>query len=109
MRFYGIAYEEKLHEIVEKIQGGVWIYEEEGKKEELDAEKVKEKLHELIQKVKGWKQENRYIPAGTAFFFVSTPDEPVAIKVYDLTSLGCSPSLNPARWKIYRKELEGKL
>ncbi|MEJ5338616.1 MAG: hypothetical protein WHS43_03055 [Aquificaceae bacterium] len=109
MRFYGIASEERILEIVERITDGVWVYEDNGKREELDVEGAKKKLLELVNMVKGWKEESRHIPAGTTFFFVSTPESPQAVKVYDLSSLGCSSSLSPARWKVYRKELEGQL
>ncbi len=109
MRFYGIPSEDRMYEIVERIQEGQWIYEENGKKQELDTQRAKEKLLELTTMVKKWKEEARSIPAGTTFFFVSTPDNPQAIKVYDLSSLGCSSSLSPARWKVYKKELEGQL
>ncbi len=109
MRFYGIPSEERMLNIVEKISDGVWFYEENGKREELFSDEVKRKLVELVHLVKGWKEESRHIPLGTTFFFVSTPDNPTAIKVYDLSSLGCSSSLSPARWKFYKKELEGQL
>lgn len=109
MRFYGIPFEDRVLEIVERITDGAWLYEENGNTEELSAEEVKKKLLELVNMVKSWKQESRHIPAGTTFFFVSTPDNPQAIKVYDLSSLGCSSSLSPARWKVYKKELEGQL
>lgn len=109
MRFYGIASEDRIFEIVQKITEGIWLYEENGQKQELDVDGVREKLLELVRTVKSWKEENRHLPAGTTFFFVSTPDNPQALKVYDLSSLGCSSSLSPARWKVYRKELEGKI
>ncbi len=108
MRFYGVL-EERMVEIIENVSDGEWIIEEDGKKEELSAQEVKEKLLELVQKVKTWKEENKYIPSGTIFFFVSTPDSPQAFKVYDLSSLGCSTKLDPARWKIYKKELLGQV
>ncbi|MFN4320067.1 MAG: hypothetical protein ACK4FY_06340 [Aquificaceae bacterium] len=109
MRFYGIPSEERVLEIIESIKDGVWIFEENGKTQSLDAEGIKEKLYELVNRVKGWKEQNKHLPAGTVFFFVSTPDEPQAFKVYDLSSLGCSTKLDPARWKIYKKEFLGKL
>ncbi len=59
--------------------------------------------------VKGWKEQNKHLPTGTVFFFVSTPDNPQAFKVYDLSSLGCSTKLDPARWKVYKKELLGQV
>ncbi len=109
MRFYGIPSEDRILEIVERMTEGAWLYEENGNRQELSVEEAKGKLFELVNMVKGWKQESRHIPTGTTFFFVSTPDNPQAIKVYDLSSLGCSSSLSPARWKLYRKELQGQL
>lgn len=109
MRFYGIHSEERILEILENLEGDSWIFEDNGKKETLDLQGAKTKLLELVKMVKSWKESNRYIPLCTAFFFVSLPDKPQAFKVYDLSSLGCSSSLSPARWKVYKKELEGQV
>lgn len=105
MRFYGIPSEERVLEIIENIKDGIWIFEEKGKTQSFDAEGIKEKLRELVNMVKGWKEQNKYLPPSTVFFFVSTPDDPQAFKVYDLSSLGCSTELDPARWKVYRRSL----
>lgn len=108
MRFYGIPSEDRVAEIVEMMKEETWIYEDlqEGVRERLSLEKTKEKLMELIRTVKGWKESNKHIPSATTFFFVHTPSDPKAFKVYDLSSLGCSSSLSPARWLIYREGLE---
>lgn len=104
MRFYGVQ-EDKLLEVIDKIKDGLWVFEEDSRREELSSEDAKRKVLELVERVKAWKEGNRHIPVGTVFFFVSTPDDPKAFKVYDLSSLGCSVSLNPAKYKLYSKEL----
>lgn len=109
MRFYGIPSEERALEIVDAIKDGNWVYEESSHREVMDAQAVKEKLREIIKQVREWKENNRHIPAGTAFIFVHEPSDPKVFKIYDLSSLGCSPSLNPPRWKIYREELSGHI
>ena len=109
MRFYGIPSEDRVLEIIEGIKDGAWVLEEDGKTQTFDAEGIKERLRELVYMVKGWKEQNKYLPTGTVFFFVSTPDNPQAFKVYDLSSLGCSTKLDPARWRVYKKELLGQV
>lgn len=108
MRFYGLS-EDKMFEVIEKIESGSWILEEDGRIEKISQEEAKTKLRELLEKVKEWKEKSKHIPPGTLFFFVSTPNNPQAIKVYDLSSLGCSSSLDPAKWKIYKEEFKGKV
>lgn len=96
-------------EILENIGEGLWVFEEGEKRQVLNSEEVKEKLKELVSLVREWKSQIRQLPASTPLFFVHEPSEPKAFKIYDLSSLGCAPSLNPPRWKVYRKELEGQL
>ncbi len=105
MRFYGIPSEDRVLEIIELIREGEWVFEEKGKKEILEAEQVRERLRSIVEEVKSWKISNKHIPSATTFFFVHEPSEPKAFKIYDLSSLGCSNSLVPPRWKVYRKEL----
>ncbi|RMH81068.1 MAG: hypothetical protein D6674_01515 [Acidobacteria bacterium] len=106
MRFYGVPSEERLAEIIERIEDGEWFYEGDGKREVLSTEQVKRKLTEILEEIKKWKSSNSYIPAGTTFFFVHEPQNPKAFKIYDLSSLGCASSLSPPRWKFYLKGLE---
>ncbi len=111
MRFYGIPSEDRALEIVKSIDRGEWIYEDTKEKTrlELDHEEVKEKLKNLVEEVKRWKEELSTLTQGTVFIFVCEPQEPKAFKIYDTSSLGCSTSLTPPRWKVYLKELEKSL
>ncbi|MDW8293782.1 MAG: hypothetical protein RMK21_00295 [Aquificaceae bacterium] len=109
MRFYGISSEDKAMEMVESISEGEWVFEEEGNKRLLSLEEARLKLKELVELVKSWKSQMKHLPAYTALIFVHEPSEPKAFKIYDLTSLGCASSLNPPRWKLYRRDIEAQL
>ncbi|MEN3028569.1 MAG: hypothetical protein ABDH29_05025 [Aquificaceae bacterium] len=109
MRFYGISSEDRILEIVESIADGEWIFEEEGEKRLLSLEEARLRLKELVELVKNWKGQMKHLPAGTALIFVHEPSEPKAFKIYDLSSLGCASSLNPPRWKVYRRDMEAQL
>lgn len=108
MRFYGV-HEDKVPEIMEKIEESLWIFEEDGRIEKINREEVRMRIKDILQRIKEWKEKNKFIPPGTIFFFVSTPDSPKAIKIYHLSSLGCSVSLDPPKWKIYKEDLQGKI
>ncbi len=111
MRFYGIPSEDRVLEIIETINGGVWIFEDtkEGKKETHSSEEIKRILKELTEEVKRWKEGLSTLTKTTVFIFVHEPSNPKAFKIYDTSSLGCSTSLTPPRWKVYIKELEGEV
>lgn len=106
MRFYGVPSEDRALELIEKLPQGRWILEENSKREVLSREEAKERLRRIVEEVKGWKEQNKHIPPTTTFIFVHEPSEPKAFKIYDLSSLGCSVSLNPPRWKVYLEGLE---
>ncbi len=111
MRFYGIPSEDRVLEIVRGIDGGEWVFEDtkEKVKKVLSPEEARRKLEELVQEVKGWKEQLTTLTQTTVFIFVHEPDNPKAFKIYDTSSLGCSTSLTPPRWKVYLKELEGSV
>ncbi|WP_448587422.1 hypothetical protein [Thermocrinis sp.] len=104
MRFYGIPSEDRALEILENIPNGLWLFSEGSHRVQLSSEEVKEKLKEVILTVKSWKEKEKHIPQSTTFVFIHTPSEPKHFKVYDLSSLGCSPSLNPPKWECYLLE-----
>jgi len=111
MRFYGIASEERALEISESINSGEWVFEDtkEGSREVLSSEGAKEKIRWLVGEVKRWKESLTTLTKGTVFIFVHEPSDPRAFKVYDTSSLGCSTSITPPRWKLYLRDLEGKV
>ncbi|NPA33083.1 MAG: hypothetical protein GXO04_05605 [Aquificae bacterium] len=110
MRLYGIPSEERALEIAQNIKEGEWVLEDlkENRKQELSPEKAREVFKELINRVKEWKEKSAMLTKHSIFIFVDNPQNPSAIKVYDTSSLGCGTSLLPERWRLYRKELEGK-
>jgi len=111
MRFYGIPSEDRVLEIIDKIDSQDWVYEDvkEKVKEVLSGEEVKERLKDIVNEVKRWKESLTTLTQGTVFIFVHEPENPKAFKIYDTTSLGCSTELTPPRWKVYLKDLENKL
>ncbi|RLJ71409.1 hypothetical protein BCF55_1711 [Hydrogenivirga caldilitoris] len=111
MRFYGIPSEDRVLEIVNGINSGEWVFEDVkgGNREILDASSVKERLKKIIGEVKSWKEQLTTLAKGTVFVFVHEPEDPKAFKIYDTSSLGCSTELTPPRWRVYIKELEGKV
>jgi len=106
LRFYGIPSEDRALEIVEGLVEGRWVFEEGSSKERLSTKQAKERLRAIIEQVKSWKEQNKHIPKTTTFIFVHEPSSPKAFKIYDLSSLGCSTSLNPPRWRVYLEGLE---
>jgi len=104
MRFYGIPSEDRALELLAGMPEGRWVFVEGSTQTELDLEQAKEKLREIFLLIKGWKESNKHIPQTTTFIFVHTPDQPKHFKIYDLSSLGCSVSLNPPRWECYLLE-----
>ncbi len=111
MRFYGIPSENRVLEIIENINSGEWVFEDtkEKVKESLNSEEAKERLRKLTEEVKRWKESLTTLTQGTVFIFVHEPESPKAFKIYDTSSLGCSTELTPPRWKVYLKELDGKV
>ncbi len=111
MRFYGVPSEERVLEIVEGINSGEWIFEDtkEGRREILTGEETRERLRSLVTEVRGWKESLTTLTRTTVFIFVHEPGNPKAFKIYDTSSLGCSTELTPPRWKVYLKELEGRV
>jgi hypothetical protein len=109
MRFYGVGSEERLSEIISSINGGEWIFEDlkQENREVLNGELARERLWEILLEIRKWKEEFSTLAKGTIFVFVHEPENPRAFKIYDTSSLGCSTSLTPPRWRLYRKELEG--
>ncbi|MFN3813223.1 MAG: hypothetical protein ACK4SM_01190 [Aquificaceae bacterium] len=103
MRFYGIASEERVKEIIESIEGGVWFFEDtkQGLKERLNHQEAKERLKKILLEIQNWKSSMSLLPKSTIFVFVHEPSCPKAFKIYDTTSLGCSSELTPPRWKVY--------
>ncbi|SNZ12298.1 hypothetical protein [Hydrogenobacter hydrogenophilus] len=111
MRFYGIPSEEKVLEMIQNIKDGEWFFEDTNAmlKEKLSAEEVKERLKDILLQIKNWKSQMKFLPNNTVFVFVHEPSDPKVFKIYDTSSLGCSSSLSPPRWKIYRKEYEHQI
>ncbi len=111
MRFYGLPSEERLKEIAESLDSGEWVFEDlkENKRLILKGHEVKEKLKEISERIKSWKEEFSTLARSTIFVFVHEPSNPKAFKIYDPSSLGCSTRLTPPRWKIYMKDLEGRV
>ena len=107
MRFYGIPSEDRVLEIVNNIVQGEWIFEDTKEKERkvLSSEEAKKLLQDLVNEVKSWKENLSTLSKSTVFIFVSEPSEPKAFKIYDTSSLGCSTSLTPPRWKVFLKDL----
>ncbi|AAC07857.1 putative protein [Aquifex aeolicus VF5] len=110
MRLYGIPSEDRAEEIANNIKEGEWVFvdRQENKKEFLSAEEAREKFKELINQVRSWKEQMSTLSKYAIFIFVDDTQNPKAIKVYDTSSLGCSTSLVPERWRLYRKEMEGE-
>ncbi|ADO45266.1 conserved hypothetical protein [Hydrogenobacter thermophilus TK-6] len=110
MRFYGIASESRVTEVLEHIEDGVWFFEDTktGSRERLDGKQVKEKLRDILKQVEEWKEKLHLIPKNTVFVFVHEPSDPKAFKIYDTSSLGCASSLSPPRWKIYKEGVQIK-
>jgi len=104
MRFYGIPSEDRALEILESLPEGLWVFKDNSLQVQLSSKEVKEKLREIILMVKSWKEKEKHIPQTTTFVFVHTPAQPKHFKIYDLSSLGCSVSLNPPRWECYLLE-----
>ncbi len=112
MRFEGLLSDEALIPIVERIDDGEdWVYEDtvEKVKEYIKGAEAKVRLREIYVMIKRWKDTFGTLSRGTVFIFVHEPEDPKAFKIYDTSSLGCGTSLPPPRWKIYLKELEGKV
>lgn len=111
MRFYGVPSENRVLEMLENLKEGEWVFEDtkEKSKRMLSFEEAKVKLKELVEEVKSWKEQLTTLTQGTVFIFVHEPSEPKAFKIYDTSSLGCSTELTPPRWKVYLKELDGKV
>jgi hypothetical protein len=111
MRFYGIPSEERVLEVIQNIKDGEWFFEDTNAKlkEKLSAKEVKERLENILSQIKNWKLQMRSIPNNTVFVFVHEPSNPKVFKIYDTSSLGCSSSLSPPRWKIYLKEYEDQV
>ncbi|HIC98002.1 MAG TPA: hypothetical protein EYP11_06375 [Aquificaceae bacterium] len=111
MRFYGIPSEDRAFEIVKRIEGGEWVFEDikEGSRALLGPEEVKAKLEELLKEVTSWRESLAIMLRGTVFVFVHEPSQPKAFKIYDPSSLGCSTELTPPRWKVYIRELDGEV
>lgn len=72
-------------------------------------EEAKERLKEIINQIREWKESFTTMSKSTIFVFVHEPSQPKAFKIYDTSSLGCSTELSPPRWKLYLRELEGKV
>ncbi len=108
LRFYGLLKDEDFLNIIEKVSGDIWILEDlkQKTKEEFSYTDVKDRLNSIAQEIKNWKNTIKLMPASTIFVFVHDKDNPVAFKIYDTSSLGCSTTLTPPRWKIYQKGLE---
>ncbi len=104
MRFYGIPSEDRALELLSEMPEGRWVFVENSTHIEFDLEQARERLREIFLQIKGWKEGNKYIPQTTTFIFVHTPADPKHFKVYDLSSLGCSVSLNPPKWECYLLE-----
>jgi hypothetical protein len=68
-------------------------------------DQIKNRLLDIANEIKNWKESLTLIPSNTIFVFVADKEEPRAFKIYDTSSLGCSTTLTPPRWKIYQKGL----
>ncbi|WP_340696011.1 hypothetical protein [Hydrogenobacter thermophilus] len=108
MRFYGIGSESRVLEVLQIINDGVWFFEDtkSGLRERLDAEQLKERLKSILSQIESWKSQMSFLPKNTAFVFIHEPSDPKAFKIYDTSSLGCSSSLSPPRWKVYKEGVE---
>ncbi len=107
MRFYGLLKDEDFLNIIQKVSGDTWIVEDvkSKTKEELSKEQIKKRLLEIANEIDTWKKTLTLIPSNTVFVFVSDKEESRAFKIYDTSSLGCSTTLTPPRWKIYQQGL----
>jgi len=107
LRFYGLLKDEDFSDIVQKISGDNWIIEDTKSKtkEELSKDQIKNRLLDIANEIKNWKQTLTLMPSNTIFVFVADKEEPRAFKIYDTSSLGCSTTLTPPRWKVYQKGL----
>jgi len=107
MRFYGISSEDALLDLIGKLPPGEWIFEDvkEKRKSILRVEEARRTLKALVEQVIQWKRSYTTLGKGTVFVFVHEPQNPRAFKIYDPSSLGCSTSLTPPRWKLYLSEL----
>jgi hypothetical protein len=105
LRFYGLLKDEDFLNIVQKISGDNWIIEDTKSKtkEELSKDQIKNRLLDIANEIKNWKQTLTLMPSNTIFVFVADKEEPRAFKIYDTSSLGCSTTLPPPRWKVYKK------
>ncbi len=105
MRFYGLLKDEDFLNIIQKVSGDVWIVEDlkSKTKEELSKDQTKHRLLEIANEINSWKQTLTLMPSNTIFVFVADKDDPKAFKIYDTSSLGCSTTLPPPRWRIYQK------
>ncbi|MCS7084236.1 MAG: hypothetical protein NZL90_04545 [Aquificaceae bacterium] len=106
MRFSGIPSEERAIEIAMSIKEGEWTLCENQSCQSANREEAVAWLKNIVSQISTWKKQNPAIPPATCFVFVHTPSEPVAFKIYDLSSLGCSFELSPPRWKAYLKGYE---
>ncbi len=105
MRFYGLLKDEDFTDIIQKVSGDIWIFEDvkAKTKEELSKDQIKNRLLEISNEIISWKKTLTLMPSNTIFVFVSDKEDPKAFKIYDTSSLGCSTTLTPPRWKIYQK------
>ena len=104
--------DEQLLDVIKNIgDEDEWIYEDFGEKKEelLRGAELKEKLKDIYESIRNWKEKFGTLSKHTVFVFVDSVNNPSALKIYDTKSLGCGTSLTPPRWKIYRRELKGKL
>ncbi len=110
MRFYGLNQENKIKEAIENISEGNWVFEDKAlnRVEKGNKDFAKEKLLYVLKEIESWKNTLTLIPKDTIFIFVSEPQNPIAFKIYDTSSLGCSTSLTPPRWVIRKEEIEIK-
>ncbi len=112
MRLEGLLSDDQLLDVIKNIcDGDEWIYEdlEEKKEELLRGVELKERLKHIYESIKSWKEKFGTLSKHTVFVFVDSVSDPSALKIYDTRSLGCGTSLTPPRWKIYKRELKGKL
>ncbi|MGC8676950.1 MAG: hypothetical protein ACP5UF_01835 [Hydrogenobaculum sp.] len=105
MRFYGLLKDEDFLNIIQKVSGESWIIEDTKSKtkEEFSKDQIKHRLLEIANEINSWKQILTLMPSNTIFVFVADKEEPKAFKIYDTSSLGCSTTLPPPRWKVYQK------
>ncbi len=112
MRLEGLLSDEQLLDVIKNIgDGDEWIYEDLGDKIEelLKGAELKERLKHIYESIKSWKEKFGILSKHTVFVFVDSVKNPSALKIYDTKSLGCGTSLAPPRWKIYKRELKGRL